>query len=121
MIADLPGYGYAKVSKDAQNRWQKYLEEYLLKRKQISSLIQLIDGRHDIQKNDFMMREWVEEYKLPIFTVVTKMDYVPRNKILSVLKNVEKQFGGIVLPFSAVDKRYNEGIFERLKDCSLLS
>ena len=52
-IADLPGYGYAKVSKEAQNRWQKYLEEYLLKRTQIKSLIQLIDARHDIQKNDF--------------------------------------------------------------------
>ena len=37
MIADLPGYGYAKVSKEAQNRWQKYLEEYLLKRKEICS------------------------------------------------------------------------------------
>ena len=50
MIADLPGYGYAKVSKEAQNRWQKYLEEYLLNRKQIKSLIQLVDARHDVQK-----------------------------------------------------------------------
>lgn len=118
MLADLPGYGYAKVSKEAQNRWQKYLEEYLLKREQICSLIQLIDGRHDIQKNDFQMREWIEAYNLPIFTVVTKMDYVPKPKILSVLKNVEKQFGGVVLPFSAVDKRYNDGIFDQLKAIS---
>ena len=114
MIADLPGYGYAKVSKEAQNRWQKYLEEYLLKREQISSLIQLIDGRHEIQKNDFQMREWVEAYNLPIFTIVTKMDYVPKSKTLNVIKNVEKQFGGIVLPFSAEDHRYNEGIFEHI-------
>ena len=112
MIADLPGYGYAKVSKEAQNRWQKYLEEYLLKREQITSLVQLIDGRHDIQKNDFQMREWVEAYNLPIFTIVTKMDYVPKSKTLNVIKNVEKQFGGVVLPFSAVDSRYNEKIFE---------
>ena len=112
MIADLPGYGYAKVSKEAQNRWQKYLEEYLLKREQIASLVQLIDGRHDIQKNDFQMREWVENYNLPIFTIVTKMDYVPKSKTLNVIKNVEKQFGGVVLPFSAVDNRYNEKIFE---------
>ncbi len=112
MIADLPGYGYAKVSKEAQNRWQKYLEEYLLKREQIASLIQLIDGRHEIQKNDFQMREWVEAYNLPIFTVVTKMDYVPKSKTMNVIKNVEKQFGGVVLPFSAVDSRYNEKIFE---------
>lgn len=112
MLADLPGYGYAKVSKEAQNKWQKYLEEYLLERKQIASLVQLIDGRHDIQKNDFQMREWVEAYDLPIFTIVTKMDYVPKSKTLNVIKNVEKQFGGVVLPFSAVDNRYNEKIFD---------
>lgn len=115
-MADLPGYGYAKVSKDAQNRWQKYLEEYLLKRTQIKTLIQLIDARHDIQKNDFQMREWVEAYKLPIITVVTKMDYVPKTKTLNIIKNVEKQFGGLVLPFSAVDNRYNERIFQILLD-----
>ncbi len=114
MIADLPGYGYAKVSKEAQNRWQKYLEEYLLERKQIKSLIQLIDGRHEIQKNDFQMREWVEAYKLPILTVVTKMDYVPRSKTLNVINYIKKEFGGDVLPFSAVDNRYNEKIIETL-------
>lgn len=113
-IADLPGYGYAKISKEAQNKWQKYLEEYLLKREQIDCLIQLVDGRHEIQKNDFQMREWVLAYKLPIITVVTKMDYVPKSKTLNVLKAVEKEFGGLVLPFSAVDNRYNEKILEFL-------
>ncbi len=113
-IADLPGYGYAKVSKEAQNRWQKYLEEYLLKRGQIKSLIQLIDARHDIQKNDFQMREWVKAYNLPVITVLTKMDYVPKSKTLNVIKKVEKELGGTVLPFSAVDSRYNEGIFDFL-------
>ena len=113
-IADLPGYGYAKVSKEAQNRWQKYLEEYLLNRKQIKSLIQLIDARHDVQKNDLQMREWVKAYNLPIVTILTKMDYVPKSKTLSVVKKIEKELGGIVLPFSAVDNRYNEKVFELL-------
>ena len=118
MLADLPGYGYAKVSKEAQNRWQKYLEEYLLERKQITSLIQLVDGRHDIQKNDFQMREWVMAYDLPIFTIITKMDYVPKSKTLNVIKNVENQFGGVVLPFSAIDNRYNEKIFDHILNFS---
>ena len=113
-IADLPGYGYAKVSKEAQNRWQKYLEEYLLNRKQIKSLIQLIDARHDVQKNDLQMREWVKAYNLPIVTILTKMDYVPKSKTLSVVKKIEKELGGIVLPFSAVDNRHNEKVFEFL-------
>ena len=118
MIADIPGYGYAKVSKEAQAKWQRYLEEYLLNRTQITSLIQLVDGRHDLQKNDMQMRKWVEAYDLPIFTVITKMDYVPKNKVLNVIKNVEKQFGGIVLPFSAIDRKYCDNIFTHLLELS---
>ncbi len=114
IVADLPGYGYAKVSREAQNRWQKNLEEYLLKREQIKSLIQFVDARHDVQKNDIQMREWVEAYNLPIFTVVTKADCVPRGKHQKVLQDVKKQFGGEVLLFSASDRRYTEGILEYL-------
>ena len=114
IIADLPGYGYAKVSKEAQDKWQKNLEEYLLKREQIKSLIQFIDARHEIQKNDIQMRERVSAYNLPIFTIVTKTDYVPRGKHQKILQNIKKQFGGDVLLFSATDRYYCEGIIEYL-------
>ena len=116
MIADLPGYGYAKVSKDAQAKWQKYLEEYLLNRKQITSLIQFIDARHDIQKNDFQMREWIQAYNLPIFTIVTKVDCIQRSKINKVIADVKKQFDGDVLPFSAEDRYYCENTIKYLLD-----
>lgn len=118
MIADLPGYGYAKVSKEAQAKWQKYLEEYLLNRKQIKSLIQFIDARHEIQKNDYQMREWVLAHNLPVFTVVTKIDYVSKSKIQNVLSSIQKDFEGVVLPFSAVEKRYCEKILQYLTDLS---
>ena len=110
MIADLPGYGYAKVSAEAQNKWQKYLEEYLLKREQITKLVQLIDARHEIQKNDFQVREWVLTYDLPIITVVTKIDCISKNKIQSAIAHVKREFGGEIFPFSAVDNRYNDKI-----------
>lgn len=116
MVADLPGYGYAKVSKETQARWQKHLEEYLLNSKQIKSLIQFIDARHDIQKNDYAMREWVEAYKLPIFTVVTKIDYVSKNKHAAIISNIKQNFSGEVLPFSAQDRRYCESMIEYLTD-----
>lgn len=106
IIADLPGYGYAKVSKEVQNKWRKHLEEYLLNRPRIKTLIQFLDARHDIQKNDFQMREWVLVHNLPVITVVTKIDYIPKSKIQSVLAKVQKEFGGIILPFSATDKHY---------------
>ena len=114
MIADLPGYGYAKISKETQARWQKNLEEYLLNREQIKYLIQLIDSRHDIQKNDYQMREWVNAYDLPIITRATKIDYVPKNKVLNVLSKIKKEFGGDVLPFSSVNHRYNEDVIKFL-------
>ena len=118
MVADLPGYGYAKVSKEAQAKWQKYLEEYLLNRKQITSLIQFIDARHDIQKNDFQMRKWVEAYNLPIFTIVTKMDCVPRGKVQKIIADVRKEFGGVVLPFSAENRYYCEETIKYLLELS---
>lgn len=117
-VADLPGYGYAKVSKEAQEKWQKHLEEYLLNRSQIKSLIQFIDARHDIQKNDYQMREWVVAHNLPIFTILTKIDYVPKSKIQNVLNNVQKEFKGVVLPFSSIDKRYCEKILDYLLELS---
>lgn len=112
MIADLPGYGYAKVSHEARDKWQRYLEEYLLNRKQIKSLVQLVDARHDLQKNDYQMREWVLAYKLPIITIVTKIDQISKNKIQSALAHVRKEFGGNIYPFSAVDNRYNQDILK---------
>ena len=114
MIADLPGYGYAKVSKEAQAKWQKYLEEYLLERKQIKSLIQFVDARHEVQKNDIQMREWVNTYGLPIITVVTKIDCIPRGKILKTLADVRKTLGGETLPFSAQDSYYCDKTIEYL-------
>lgn len=113
MIADLPGYGYAKVSKEVQNRWQKNLEEYLLKREGIKYLVQLVDGRHEIQKNDYQMREWVSAYDLPIITVITKTDCISsHNKVAQAIAHVKKEFGGEVFPFSVNNNRYNDKILE---------
>ena len=114
IIADLPGYGYAKVSKEAQAKWQKYLEEYLINRKQIKSLIQFIDARHEIQKNDYQMREWILAHSLPVFTIVTKIDYVPKSKVQNILNNIKNEFNDVVLPFSAVEKRYSEEVLEHI-------
>ncbi len=106
VIADLPGYGYAKVSKEEQNRWQKNLEEYLTQREQIVSLIQFIDARHPVQKNDYQMREWIVMQDLPVITVVTKIDYAGAG----AAKKIEKELGGAVFPFSAIEHRYNESV-----------
>ena len=58
------------------------------------------------------MREWVLAHNLPVFTVVTKIDHVPKSKVQNVVSAIEKEFGGVVLPFSAVDRKYCEKVLE---------
>ena len=118
IIADLPGYGYAKVSKEAQAKWQEYLEQYLLNRPQIKSLIHFVDARHELQKNDYVMRNWIEAHNLPVFTLVTKIDHVPKTKVQNVVDRVQKDFSGLVLPFSATEKRYCEAVLNNLLEMS---
>lgn len=109
VLADLPGYGFAKVSKKEQETWQKNLEQYLLKRKLVST-IQFIDARHDIQKNDILMQEWLKYNNIPCFNILTKCDYVSRNEIAKKIAQIEKQFGNKTLAFSSKNKIFIDGV-----------
>ena len=109
ILADLPGYGYAKVSKKEQDSWQKNLEQYLLKRPLIST-IQFIDARHDIQKNDILMQEWLKFNKVPCFNILTKCDYVSRNEVSKKIAQIKKEFGNDALAFSSKNRIYVDGV-----------
>ena len=114
IIADLPGYGYAKVSKTEQEKWQKNLENYLLKRAEIVSAIQFIDARHDIQNNDKQMQIWLKHSNIPCLNILTKCDYISRNEINKKMNAIEKEFKNTVLPFSSKDRFYVEGVLEKI-------
>lgn len=119
IIADLPGYGYAKVSGKTQNQWQKNIEQYLLKRENIVSLIQFIDSRHPIQKNDLQMAEWINYNNLPCFIVATKTDQVSKSQVFNICKNFEKTLNLEVFPFSKENKFYNEKIISKISEVIL--
>lgn len=114
MFVDLPGYGYAKVSAKMQEEWQKNLEDYLLNREQLKCLILLIDARHDIQKNDLMMIEWLNYHKLNYRIIATKADCYSKSKLQAHLNDLSKIAGVKIYPFSTVDKRYTKDITELL-------
>jgi len=114
IIADLPGYGYSSVSKSMQEQWQINLEEYLLNRKNLVSLIQFIDARHEVQKNDLQMREWIAANKLPVITVLTKTDYLSKNQLNNRLAEVKKVMGDDVLPFAKGSGLYAKEIIKLL-------
>ncbi len=116
VFADLPGYGYAKVSGKMQNDWQKNLEKYLLKRESLVSLIQLIDSRHPIQTNDKQMAEWIRYNNLPCFVVATKVDQIKRAQIKPTCEKFEKELGLPVFPFCKSDSFYNQKIIAKIEE-----
>ena len=113
VLADLPGYGYAKVSKKEQDTWQKNLEQYLLKRPLVST-IQFIDARHDIQKNDILMQEWLKFNNIPCFNILTKCDYVSRNDVAKKIAQIKKEFGNDALAFSSKNRLYVDGVLAHI-------
>ncbi len=116
IIADLPGYGYAKVSGKTQNQWQKSLEQYLLKRESIVSLIQLVDSRHPLQNNDLQMAEWIKYNNLLCFVIATKVDQISRSQIMNVCKKFEKELKLPVFPFCKSDSYYNRNILSKIEE-----
>jgi GTP-binding protein len=76
LFVDLPGYGYAKVSKTEQAHWRRELEGYLSKRESIRQVVQLIDARHGALDSDIQMFEWLQYQGKPVWVVLTKTDKV---------------------------------------------
>jgi|SRR5665647_256780 GTP-binding protein len=87
-FVDLPGYGYAKVSKTKREVWGKFIEDYLLKREEIKLLLLLVDLRHPPSKDDIGMYKWLKHVDVPICVVATKADKIPKGKWQKHLKVV---------------------------------
>ena len=88
-MVDLPGYGFAKVSKGEREKWGRLIEKYLSNREQLRGVIQLLDIRHPPTENDIAMKQWLEHHEIPILLVATKIDKVSRNeknKNLAIIK-----------------------------------
>lgn len=89
-FVDLPGYGYAKVSKSMREQWGRFIEQYLLKRDELRLIIQLVDVRHPPSKDDQAMYDWLKHYGRPICVVATKADKVPKGKWQKHVKEIKE-------------------------------
>lgn len=85
-LTDLPGYGYAKVSKTQRKDFEKLISNYILNRKNLVNLFILVDSRHTPQKIDLEFMEWCGESGVPFSIIFTKTDKLKPN---AILKNVE--------------------------------
>lgn len=115
-FVDLPGYGYAKVSKRDRDKWGMMIEEYLSKRGALMQIFILVDIRHKPSENDKMMVDWVRAGGLEPMIIATKADKIKRNQIpkhCSVIrKELEIKDINRIIPFSAETKLNKEKIWE---------
>lgn len=79
-FVDLPGYGYAKVSKTLREQWGNMIEQYLLERENLKLVILVIDLRHPPSQDDIAMYEWMYHHQIPTCIVATKADKIPKGK-----------------------------------------
>jgi len=79
-FADLPGYGYARVSKETKSAWARLINDYLGNRPQLAGIIMIVDLRHPPSADDASMFVWLEQSGLPFIIVATKADKVPRGR-----------------------------------------
>ncbi len=104
-FVDLPGYGYAKVSKKERERWAPIIEDYLASRSNLRGCLHLIDCRHEPTEDDCLMSEWLRAHTIPTITVATKSDKLSRSALLRQLTVIRKALGlfdeDILLPFSS--------------------
>lgn len=79
-FVDVPGYGYARVSKKEREKWGKMIEEYLTSRENLRAVVSLVDLRHEPSSDDVQMYEFLKYYEIPVILVATKADKIPRGK-----------------------------------------
>ncbi|AQQ52870.1 ribosome biogenesis GTP-binding protein YihA/YsxC [Planococcus lenghuensis] len=77
---DVPGYGYAKVSKSEREAWGKMIERYITGRDVLQAVIQIIDLRHPPTEDDVMMYDFLKHYNIPCIIIGTKADKIPKGK-----------------------------------------
>ncbi|MBR7553434.1 ribosome biogenesis GTP-binding protein YihA/YsxC [Allobacillus sp. GCM10007491] len=88
-FVDVPGYGYAKVSKKEREAWGKMMEEYFVTRESLKATVLLIDSRHEPTKDDQVMYDFLKHYEIPVIVVATKIDKLSKSKKAKHLKIIK--------------------------------
>ena len=116
-FVDLPGYGYAKLSKEEKSSWGKVMEEYFINSKNLIHVFILVDIRHEPKEDDVLMLDFVRHYGIPVSIIATKSDKVTRNDAAiskRTIKSKMKLEGERILPISALKKTGVEEIWNHV-------
>ena len=104
-LVDLPGYGYAKVSKTEKAKWDKLINEYLHDRENLKEVFLLVDIRHEPTALDLQMYEWIIDSGFTGFIIATKYDKIPRGQLQKHIKQIMKKLDvedeGLIFAYSS--------------------
>jgi GTP-binding protein len=120
ILVDLPGYGYARVSKVEKNEWSEMVEDYFAATHRLKALLVLMDIRHKPNEYDKQMLYWAQVYSVPFVIVATKADKIAKSKrsnyIREILKELNIQAGISAIAFSSLDKTGKEELLAVIGD-----
>jgi GTP-binding protein len=119
-LVDLPGYGFARVSKQAKKSWQKMIEDYLLNSKTLKTLIVLIDSKVGPKDNDLQLIEWLRFNDISYRVIATKVDKISKSARPARAKQIYEKLGlsprEPLLFFSAKDRTGREEVLQYINE-----
>lgn len=119
-LVDLPGYGYAKVSRSVKEQWGKMIERYLKNSKTLRLLFLLVDIRHEPNRNDIQMYDWAVQYGFNPIIIATKSDKIKRSQLQKQLKVIRQALhtveGTPVIPYTSMTKDGRDEIWGYVQD-----
>jgi GTP-binding protein len=117
-FVDLPGYGYARVSREVKKSWRGMVETYLRNRPNLEAVVVIVDIRRDLEEEDRELMEWLEQEGKNVIPVLTKIDKLTQSERQSRVRRMEKDLSGIVsakpILFSAKTREGRKEIWDRL-------
>lgn len=118
-FVDLPGYGYARVSRSEREKWGEMINKYLTERKCLKEVIMLLDIRHSPGEHDKMMYDWIISIGFKGIIVATKADKLSKNQIAKQVSVIAKELGvedrSMILPFSATKKLNKDKVWNTIR------
>ena len=117
-IIDLPGYGYAKASKNTTNAWDTVMNDYFVNNSKLKLVMVLLDSRHSPSQLDIQMIDYLAENEIPIVLILTKIDKISRSELNKNVENIAKllRFNkSMIIPTSA-EKKIGVDRIEQLLD-----
>ncbi|MFV0275159.1 MAG: ribosome biogenesis GTP-binding protein YihA/YsxC [Bacilli bacterium] len=119
-FVDVPGYGYASVSKSQREKFGKMIEEYLETRKQLKKIFLIVDVRHKPSKDDLLMYNFLKHYNLPIVLILTKVDKIGKTVKHKyeriILESFDLAYEDKYILFSSVTKEGKEKVHEIIEE-----